>query len=138
LAPGSVWTVAENLAPTGIRSPDRPARSESLYRVSYPVPLCILAFNEYLNLRNQTNKRTVYNTFYHILLITNLFRSLLRSSSGSVYNSTKNTTNYQIVQVEQLSFIIDISDSPHGHKMSADTSLKTVVPLTQFGSLLYS
>ena len=26
---------AENLAPTGIRSPDRPARSESQYRLSY-------------------------------------------------------------------------------------------------------
>ena len=24
--------------PTGIRSPDRPARSESLYRLSYPAP----------------------------------------------------------------------------------------------------
>jgi hypothetical protein len=33
-APGSVWTGAENLAPTGIRSPDRPARSLSLYRQS--------------------------------------------------------------------------------------------------------
>jgi hypothetical protein len=32
-APGPVWTVAENLAPTGIRSPDRPARSQSLYRL---------------------------------------------------------------------------------------------------------
>jgi hypothetical protein len=31
-----VWTGVENLAPTGIRSPDRPARSESLYRLSYP------------------------------------------------------------------------------------------------------
>jgi hypothetical protein len=29
-APGPVWTGAENLDPTGIRSPDRPARSESL------------------------------------------------------------------------------------------------------------
>ena len=37
-APGPVWTGAENLAPTGIRSPDRPARSESLYRLSYPDP----------------------------------------------------------------------------------------------------
>ena len=27
LAPGSVWTGAENLAPTGIRSPNRSARS---------------------------------------------------------------------------------------------------------------
>ena len=32
---GRVWTGAENLVPTGIRSPDRPARSESLYRLSY-------------------------------------------------------------------------------------------------------
>jgi len=35
-APGPVWTGAENLAPTGIRSPDRPARSQSLCRLSYP------------------------------------------------------------------------------------------------------
>jgi len=33
-----VWTGEENLATTGIRSPDRPARSESLYRLSYPGP----------------------------------------------------------------------------------------------------
>ena len=35
-APGPVWTGVENLAPTGIRSPDRPARSQSLYCVRYP------------------------------------------------------------------------------------------------------
>ena len=35
-ATGPVWTGEENLAPTGIRSPDRPARSEWLYRLSYP------------------------------------------------------------------------------------------------------
>ena len=29
---------AENLGPTGIRSPEHPARSESLYRLSYPGP----------------------------------------------------------------------------------------------------
>ena len=34
-APGPVWTGAEKLAPTGIRSPDRPARSKSLYRLRY-------------------------------------------------------------------------------------------------------
>jgi hypothetical protein len=37
-APGPVWTGAENLAPTGIRSLDRPASSESLYRLRYPGP----------------------------------------------------------------------------------------------------
>ena len=34
--PGSVWTSAENIASTGIRSPYRPARSESQCRLSYP------------------------------------------------------------------------------------------------------
>ena len=34
--PGPVWTGAENLAPSGILSPERPARSESLYRLRYP------------------------------------------------------------------------------------------------------
>jgi hypothetical protein len=35
-APGPVWTGAENLASIGIRSPDRPARSQSLHRLVYP------------------------------------------------------------------------------------------------------
>ena len=34
-APGPAWTGEENLASTGIRSPGRPARSQSLYRLSY-------------------------------------------------------------------------------------------------------
>ena len=33
-APGPVWTDAEYLALTGIRYPDRPAHSESQYRVT--------------------------------------------------------------------------------------------------------
>ena len=37
-APRTVWTGAENLAFTGIRSTDRPACIESLYRLSYPGP----------------------------------------------------------------------------------------------------
>jgi hypothetical protein len=36
--PGPVWTGAENFASTGIRSPDRPTRSESLYRLSHYSP----------------------------------------------------------------------------------------------------
>jgi hypothetical protein len=45
-APGPVWTGAENLAHTGIRSPDSPARSHSLYRLNYPTHIlwraCVL------------------------------------------------------------------------------------------------
>jgi len=34
-APGTVWTGAEKMSPpTGIGSPDRPARNESLYQLS--------------------------------------------------------------------------------------------------------
>jgi len=35
-APGPVWTRAENLAPNRDSIPDRPARSQSLYLLSYP------------------------------------------------------------------------------------------------------
>jgi hypothetical protein len=37
-APGPILTGAENLAPTGIRSLERPARRKSLYRLNYLGP----------------------------------------------------------------------------------------------------
>jgi hypothetical protein len=37
--PGTDWTGAKNLNRIGIRYPDRPAYSESLYRLSYRGPL---------------------------------------------------------------------------------------------------
>jgi hypothetical protein len=36
--PRPIWRGAENLAPTDTRSPDRPALSESLYRLNYRDP----------------------------------------------------------------------------------------------------
>jgi hypothetical protein len=38
LAPGHVWTGAEISSSTGTRSPDRPGRNQSLYRLSHPGP----------------------------------------------------------------------------------------------------
>jgi hypothetical protein len=38
LGPRALWTGAENLTPTRVRSPDRPPRNESLYQLSYPGP----------------------------------------------------------------------------------------------------
>jgi hypothetical protein len=38
-AAGPDWTGAENLAATGIRSPDLPPCRESLYRLNYPGPM---------------------------------------------------------------------------------------------------
>jgi hypothetical protein len=40
-APGPAWTGAENLAPMGIPSPKRPARSESLYWLRHLGAFCI-------------------------------------------------------------------------------------------------
>ena len=45
MGPGTVRTVAENLALTGIRSLDFPPRSKSLYRLSYPGPLISYSLN---------------------------------------------------------------------------------------------
>jgi hypothetical protein len=50
-APGLVWMGVENLAPTGVRSPDHPAHSESLYWLCYPghVSLgCVLILSSHL------------------------------------------------------------------------------------------
>jgi len=48
-APGLVWTGADNLAPSEIRSPERPVCSESLYRLSYgSVCAIILAISQHL------------------------------------------------------------------------------------------
>jgi len=40
--PGPVWTGAERIALTGIRSTDRPARNDSLYRLHYPDPRILI------------------------------------------------------------------------------------------------
>jgi hypothetical protein len=63
-APGPVWTGMENLAPpTRIQSPDRPARSELQYWLSYPGPVkkpyCIESPFYYLIL-------CYHNTIYNI------------------------------------------------------------------------
>jgi len=51
-ASGTVWIGAKKLALTGIRSPDRPARSESLYRLRYPAPLKIIRRRVMRNVRS--------------------------------------------------------------------------------------
>ena len=51
--PRQVWTGAENLAPTGIRSPDRPASGQSQYWLSYPAQVkCVIRCKLYFTLMN--------------------------------------------------------------------------------------
>ena len=49
-APGPVWTGAENLTPTGIRSPDRSVRSQSLYRLRYPAHRYVMDIYIYIHI----------------------------------------------------------------------------------------
>ena len=74
--------------------------------VTQKVPhLCIEA------LVAKPTKPFLQNMFYHTLLISNMFRSLLSSSSsssGQICNSTKNTTNCQTITMEIFNFKTDV------------------------------
>jgi hypothetical protein len=54
LAPGPVWTGAENITYTGFRTPDPPGRSKSLYRLIHPSPW---RYNYVKNLRISGRKK---------------------------------------------------------------------------------
>jgi hypothetical protein len=66
-APAAVWTGADNLAAIRIRSPDRPALSESLYRLRYRgLPYCrgmkcYLSYNILMHylIKNQVSNTTL-------------------------------------------------------------------------------
>ena len=59
-APGPVWTGAVDVSPTGIRSPDRPTRIESLGRLSYPGPLMFGVANVHFSSRIVVEMRFIY------------------------------------------------------------------------------
>jgi hypothetical protein len=84
--------VRKILPPTGIRSPNRPARSVSLYRLSYPGPeMYVKLFNlsqmtiiKPLKLRIWNSKRRVVSRSRHFLVTLNanrqnVFRALISS-----------------------------------------------------------
>jgi len=95
-ASGPAYTGALNLAPTGIRSPDRPARSESLHRPSYPGPQMhvtnvitrgtemishFVTLSEYPSIQNVTTFCTNPNIVFYF------FRKQLHRSSGHLTGS---------------------------------------------------
>ena len=83
-APGPVWTGAENLAHIGIRSPDLPARSESLFRLRHPGP-----------------RYYYYYYYYYYLFITFM---------QCIYNYIPETNHvsrvYSVVAILYLQFIL--------------------------------
>jgi hypothetical protein len=83
-APESVWTSVENFAPTGIRSPDRAPRSESIYRLSYLLinSSCFnFSYISYFSLQI-TNFQKAFTTtipFSIIFLSCNFYFNIIRS-----------------------------------------------------------
>ena len=83
-ASGMVRTGAENFAPTGIRSQDRPARSESLYRFSYPGPLLMNHIHKQVEIKTARNwvvfilctRKMTPRLVVRSLMLTTLLRSL--------------------------------------------------------------
>ena len=80
---GPIWTRAETLAPAGILSPDRLARSQSLYRLPYPDPLFSLFYIYFFSCFSFS----YYSS--HILSYSDPFfvHNLISSSSGFVVPS---------------------------------------------------
>ena len=84
-APGPVWTGAENLALTGIRSPDHPARSESLYRVLRMELAISLS-----NFLSMDWKNTIkFTTLAWNFLYTTAFASILKPSLPSAQSGER-------------------------------------------------
>jgi hypothetical protein len=69
-----VWIGAGNLASTGIRSPDRPARSQSLYRLRYPAhsQFCYLVYLTTLAKVVIASNSTIMNWKWRRLLALNI------------------------------------------------------------------
>ena len=68
MGPWPVWTGAENIAPIGIRFPDHPTRSESLYRLSSPRPRNRVLMHEKIKTNNE---------LYRIYLTLNLLTTTI-------------------------------------------------------------
>jgi hypothetical protein len=88
-APGPVWTGAKNLIPTEIRSPDRPARNQSLYRLRYPAHLSTLNHSQ-TEVPNTHGRRSQWpRGLKHMSAAALLLRSWVRIPQGvwmSVYS----------------------------------------------------
>jgi hypothetical protein len=64
---------AKNLAPTGILSPDRPARSESLYQLRYRGPYITIKQVHYSSPLKHSNIENIYIIVDEIRRRTNLY-----------------------------------------------------------------
>jgi len=87
-APGPVWTGAENLVPNGIRSPDRPNRSHSLYQLRYPAHCFINTHNDKSSTRWENQSEYTWCLFAAQKSWAFLIAKLLFSNESTYTNKT--------------------------------------------------
>ena len=102
-APGPVWIGAENLTPTGIRFPDLPACSESLYRLSYPGPHPTTYYikNSQTTWVN-THLKFLQITTHKIYIFKNCFQKQDQRVSYSADDETSSLLEYYITSHAKL------------------------------------
>jgi hypothetical protein len=93
-APGTVWTGVENLAPTWIRSrsPDRPARSQSLYRLSYPAHKSVRCIGD-LKIKNLF-KKYIYVYIYTVYIVYKADHTLAARSEACAISEQSNKRSW--------------------------------------------
>jgi hypothetical protein len=84
-APGPVWTGSENLSPNGIRSPDLPVRSQSLYRLHYQAHFRIMKVVEILYHGDHSHTRVT------VILVS--IRDVQRNTPDTVQRNTPDTVS---------------------------------------------
>jgi hypothetical protein len=105
-APGLVWTGAENLATTGNESPDHPASSQSLYRLSYPAH-CIIHYTRINQGKSSFLCTFMSSAFSHSNQTHPLFLNFLMTYSHNMVKSQLNLPKKQntVFKHKQLSFL---------------------------------
>jgi len=105
---GPVWTDAENLAPTGIRSPDRPACSQSLYRLSYPAHLWYIYGFKICNKNGITRhiNRNLLTEMPHVTKHSHVFGTDYRRGANTSIKIIKWRGNWREFMVEAFDVFI--------------------------------
>jgi hypothetical protein len=133
----------ENLAPTGIRSPDRPARSESLYRLSCPGPQ-----DRMLRRTNKGDNRAlilglsmmVKSIHLHKHFVHPAIHDLIKAINLlSVYHEFRHSNSSLQSAVEQRNFSENQLSDSHSHcNVVVELMSLRSICLTDWSTLLYT
>jgi hypothetical protein len=143
--PGPVWTGAENLAPTGIRSPDRSARSQSLYRLRYPAHRCVTLCTHYKTSSGSMTNPSVIpisKSFVYLSFHLCLYRRYSTTSQGTSTLVVTSTVQQNSIPPTDPLFLCTVSLTADGtapaiqnilHSEAEEIRAQCIYPSANFG-----